>query len=213
MTMSPLLLLVRDQHRCTLSLIRCVGVRACLTTLASYTCSRLQCTSGQAADSCSLWAENECIRNNNNIPSLFLSLCDPTSKKIIGPFLGSLKKIRLTDSTRESVTFPYIQQEFYAYFVSKQNWEVERNWMAAWEGLPMWHRWNARPIAAEMGSNWFHGQLSRVEAEALLRDHGFSEGLYLVRQSESAIGDFVLSVVHENDVIHYQASTRWEITI
>ena len=54
MTMSPLLLLVRDQHRYTLSLIRCVGVRACLTTLASYACSRLQCTSGQAADSCSL---------------------------------------------------------------------------------------------------------------------------------------------------------------
>ena len=61
-----------------------------------------------------------------------------------------------------------------------------------------------------MESNWFHGQLSRVEAEALLRDHGFSEGLYLVRQSKSAIGDFVLSVVHENDVIHYQASTHDE---
>ena len=54
------------------------------------------------------------------------------------------------------------------------------------------------------GGDWFHGQMNRLEAEDVLKDHDFTEGLFLVRQSESAQGDFVLSVVHGNEVIHYQ---------
>ena len=59
-------------------------------------------------------------------------------------------------------------------------------------------------------SNWFHGKLSRQEAEEILKEDGFDEGLFLVRCSSSAVGDFVMSVVHKNEVIHYQIRRRQE---
>lgn len=57
-------------------------------------------------------------------------------------------------------------------------------------------------------SNWYHGRLTRLEAEDVLKTRGFTEGLYLVRDSCSASGDFVLSVVHASSVIHYQIRRR-----
>ena len=56
--------------------------------------------------------------------------------------------------------------------------------------------------------DWFHGPMGREEAESVLKEHGFTEGLFLVRESSTSIGDFVLSVVHEGDVIHYQIRRR-----
>ena len=56
--------------------------------------------------------------------------------------------------------------------------------------------------------DWFHGSMGREEAESVLKEHGFTEGLFLVRESSTSIGDFVLSVVHEGDVIHYQIRRR-----
>ena len=58
--------------------------------------------------------------------------------------------------------------------------------------------------------NWYHGLLTRSEAENILKMNGFGEGLFLIRESSSAAGDFVLSVVHDNDVIHYQVRRRGE---
>jgi len=58
--------------------------------------------------------------------------------------------------------------------------------------------------------NWFHGTVGRQDAERILKDAGFSEGLFLVRESTSSKGDFVLSVVHGKDVIHYQIRRRGE---
>ena len=52
--------------------------------------------------------------------------------------------------------------------------------------------------------NWYHGPISRQESETKLREAGFSEGLFLVRDSSSCPQDFVLCVVTNNDVIHYQ---------
>lgn len=40
--------------------------------------------------------------------------------------------------------------------------------------------------------SWYHGTLSRVEAESLLRDA--EEGAFLVRNSESAKHDYSLSL-------------------
>ena len=81
--------------------------------------------------------------------------------------------------------------------------------------------------------NWFHGRISREQAETVLRTAGYSEGLFLVRESQSCpqvscgwwrlghvtsqysplIGpqDFVLCVVHNNAVIHYQVSCDWSL--
>ena len=58
--------------------------------------------------------------------------------------------------------------------------------------------------------NWFHGFQTRDRAEEILRENGFAEGLFLVRESSSAAGDFVLSVVHDQEVIHYQIRRRGE---
>ena len=60
---------------------------------------------------------------------------------------------------------------------------------------------------------WYHGNLSRVECEAVLKKNGFTEGLFVVRESQSASGDFVLSVVHAGEVIHYQIRRRGEDAI
>uniref|UniRef100_A0A336M750 non-specific protein-tyrosine kinase n=1 Tax=Culicoides sonorensis TaxID=179676 RepID=A0A336M750_CULSO len=50
---------------------------------------------------------------------------------------------------------------------------------------------------------YFHGKISREEAEKLLMQHGTS-GVFLVRESNTAAGDYVLSVLHEGTVVHYQ---------
>ena len=62
----------------------------------------------------------------------------------------------------------------------------------------------------EPSENWYHGAIDRNRAKQILDDAGFSEGLFLVRQSMSSDGDYVLSVVHQSSVIHYQIRKRGE---
>ena len=66
---------------------------------------------------------------------------------------------------------------------------------------------------AAKDDNWYHGKLTRLEAEQKLRDHGFTEGLFLIRESSSSLGSFVMSVVcskAEDGIVHYQISRRGE---
>ncbi|EGD76139.1 hypothetical protein PTSG_11649 [Salpingoeca rosetta] len=51
---------------------------------------------------------------------------------------------------------------------------------------------------------WFHGALSRDAAEALLRDYNFAQGAYLVRESTSHPGDYVISLCFESKPHHYK---------
>lgn len=51
---------------------------------------------------------------------------------------------------------------------------------------------------------WFHGRLSRDHAFRLLIDHGKHDGLFLVRESTSSPGSFVLSVWKDHQASHYQ---------
>ncbi|KAJ8051105.1 Crk-like protein [Holothuria leucospilota] len=55
---------------------------------------------------------------------------------------------------------------------------------------------------------WFFGQLSRQEAEGLLK--GQEPGLFLVRDSTTSVGDFVLSVSENNKVSHYIIEVKKE---
>lgn len=48
---------------------------------------------------------------------------------------------------------------------------------------------------------WFHGHLSGKEAEKLILDRG-KNGSFLVRESQSQPGDFVLSVRTDDKVTH-----------
>ncbi|XP_059483949.1 tyrosine-protein kinase Shark [Neocloeon triangulifer] len=52
--------------------------------------------------------------------------------------------------------------------------------------------------------NWYHGRLSREDAENLLKNNGTENGFFLVRDSSSVQGDFVLTLLNNGDVIHYQ---------
>ncbi len=41
---------------------------------------------------------------------------------------------------------------------------------------------------------WYHGRISRVDAEKILDAQGAAEGMYLVRDSLTMTGEYVLSI-------------------
>lgn len=57
--------------------------------------------------------------------------------------------------------------------------------------------------------NWFHGKISRDAAEKLLKEEG-EDGVFLVRESNTSPGDYVLSVLHQGQVVHYQIRRHGE---
>ncbi|XP_055703901.1 tyrosine-protein kinase Shark isoform X2 [Phlebotomus papatasi] len=57
---------------------------------------------------------------------------------------------------------------------------------------------------------WFHGRVSRERAEQILREEGYGDGVFLVRESNSSNGDYVLSVLHQGQVCHYQIRRHGE---
>lgn len=58
--------------------------------------------------------------------------------------------------------------------------------------------------------SWFHGKISRENSEDILRNETRENGLFLVRDSSTSIGDFVLSVLYEDEVCHYQIRRHGE---
>ena len=56
---------------------------------------------------------------------------------------------------------------------------------------------------------WFHGNLSGKEGEKLLLERG-KNGSFLVRESQSKPGDFVLSVRTDDKVTHVMI--RWQVS-
>ncbi|XP_038070624.1 tyrosine-protein kinase HTK16-like [Patiria miniata] len=51
---------------------------------------------------------------------------------------------------------------------------------------------------------WFHGKITRETAVHILQDNGNTEGLFLVRESTSSPGDFVVSLIHDSQPQHFQ---------
>ncbi|XP_006816331.1 growth factor receptor-bound protein 2-like [Saccoglossus kowalevskii] len=51
--------------------------------------------------------------------------------------------------------------------------------------------------------DWFHGKISRAKAEELLQLQPH-DGAFLIRESESAPGDFSLSVKFKDEVQHFK---------
>lgn len=52
--------------------------------------------------------------------------------------------------------------------------------------------------------SWFHGALSRTEAEVLLDRFGSFDGLFLVRESTRDSNGYVLSICYGGDKYHFQ---------
>ena len=62
---------------------------------------------------------------------------------------------------------------------------------------------SSKDMSREECISWFHGKLSRDDAEKLIQDLN-SEGGFLVRESFASPGDFVLTLLHNGDIVHYQ---------
>ena len=59
-------------------------------------------------------------------------------------------------------------------------------------------------------SRWFHGNLSGRDAEKLILERG-RNGSFLVRESQSKPGDYVLSVRNDDKVTHVMI--RWQVSL
>eukprot|EP00045_Choanoeca_perplexa_P011224 m.117901 g.117901 ORF g.117901 m.117901 type:complete len:870 (-) comp15555_c0_seq3:93-2702(-) len=85
---------------------------------------------------------------------------------------------------------------------------------ASHQGSPGSARPAPHQIAKDSDADWLHDYISRDVAEDLLRQGGFTEGLFLIRRSTSVDGAFVLSLVVSREVKHhiiYAAPNRFEI--
>ncbi|XP_019645504.1 PREDICTED: tyrosine-protein kinase SYK-like isoform X4 [Branchiostoma belcheri] len=65
----------------------------------------------------------------------------------------------------------------------------------------------AEPAINPENVQYFHGLISREEAEKILTDAGCSEGMYLLRESTTTSNTYALSLCHRHKVYHY-AVTR-----
>ena len=63
-------------------------------------------------------------------------------------------------------------------------------------------------MAGSDDGHWFHGKITRENAVNILSAHGKNEGIFLVRESKTVPGDFVLSLWHENQALHFQIQNR-----
>ena len=55
---------------------------------------------------------------------------------------------------------------------------------------------------------WYHGRISRVEAEELLHNGGLAEGLFLVRDSLATTGEYALTLAHQGRCYHYRIARQ-----
>lgn len=53
------------------------------------------------------------------------------------------------------------------------------------------------------GVPFFYGRITRDEAEVILNDRGAIEGLFLLRESISPLGNYAISVCHDSKIHHY----------
>uniref|UniRef100_A0AAQ5XKV2 Growth factor receptor bound protein 14 n=1 Tax=Amphiprion ocellaris TaxID=80972 RepID=A0AAQ5XKV2_AMPOC len=59
-------------------------------------------------------------------------------------------------------------------------------------------------IAIHLAQPWFHGKLSREEAQRLIIQQGLIDGVFLLRDSQSNPKTFVLSLCHMQKIKHFQ---------
>lgn len=50
---------------------------------------------------------------------------------------------------------------------------------------------------------YFYGRITRDEAEEILREHNCMEGMFLLRESISPLGNYAISICHDGKVHHY----------
>ncbi|XP_056435907.1 growth factor receptor-bound protein 14 isoform X1 [Gadus macrocephalus] len=71
-------------------------------------------------------------------------------------------------------------------------------------GSPSTSQGSMMSMALHQTQPWFHGQLSRDEAQRLIIQQGQVDGLFLLRDSQSNPNTFVLSLCHLQRIRHFQ---------
>ena len=61
--------------------------------------------------------------------------------------------------------------------------------------------------AVHIGQPWFHGRIGREEAQDLINSNGAVDGLFLLRESLSIAGTYVLTLAHDLKIRHFRIST------
>ena len=56
--------------------------------------------------------------------------------------------------------------------------------------------------------SWYHGRISRVEAEEFLHSKGVIDGLFLVRDSLATTGEYALTLAHNGRCYHYRIARQ-----
>ena len=60
---------------------------------------------------------------------------------------------------------------------------------------------------------WYHGRISRSDAELILTQYGGLDGSFLVRDSLATSGEYVLSLCHQTKRYHYLISRKPDGTV
>ncbi|KAG8000696.1 Growth factor receptor-bound protein 14 [Nibea albiflora] len=71
-------------------------------------------------------------------------------------------------------------------------------------GSPSTSQSSVSNIALHLTQSWFHGKLSRDEAQRLITQQGLIDGVFLLRDSQSNPKTFVLSLCHMQKIKHFQ---------
>lgn len=71
-------------------------------------------------------------------------------------------------------------------------------------GSPSTSQSSVSNIALHLAQSWFHGKLSRDEAQRLITQQGLIDGVFLLRDSQSNPKTFVLSLCHMQKIKHFQ---------
>ncbi|KAM6955489.1 growth factor receptor-bound protein 14 isoform 2-T4 [Lycodopsis pacificus] len=71
-------------------------------------------------------------------------------------------------------------------------------------GSPSTSQSSVSIIALHLAQSWFHGKLSRDEAQRLITQQGLIDGVFLLRDSQSNPKTFVLSLCHMQKIKHFQ---------
>ena len=55
---------------------------------------------------------------------------------------------------------------------------------------------------------WYHGRISRAEAEELLQQQGMTDGLFLVRDSLATTGEYAITLANNSRAYHYRIARQ-----
>jgi hypothetical protein len=59
------------------------------------------------------------------------------------------------------------------------------------------------PTQESLGAAWYHGVISREEAEARLGEAGLGQGWFLVRQRDTSGDSFAISIAKQQGFVHH----------